>query len=261
MLAEERWQIIIDLLNKNNVMSVTELSKRLNTSEVTIRRDLRELEDAGALRRTHGGAISLQYKSTSFEPQFAQLESANSELKQQICRQAYKLINDNDAIIIDGSSTAVQLCRYFKQQPKKGVMVVTNSARVVFELASCDSVEIVHIGGQVRKNVLSSTGPLADLVLNQIKVDKAFIGINGIDFSENLLTTPNLSEGAIKRTMMKCARETIVLADHTKFGLNYLCKVCNATDIDHIVTDSAVESDVVKRAEELGTNLIVSEKD
>lgn len=258
MLAEERWHTIVSMIQQNNVVSVPELSRLLNTSEVTIRRDLRELEETGKLRRTRGGAVKTDlYAGTYFEPQYAQLESMNIELKEEICRRAYSLIMDNTAIIMDSSSTTMQLCKYIKQKPKKGLMVVTNCVRVVLEFASSD-VETLLVGGQVRKNLLSCTGPISELALKQLKVDKAFIGINGIDFSEDVLTTPNMSEGAIKRSMMACARETIILADHTKFDKTYLSKVTNASEVDLIITDSKVDLQTVNDARECGAELLIS---
>ncbi len=259
MLAEERWQHIVNIIQKKNIASVIELSQRLNTSEVTIRRDLKELEELGRLKRTRGGAVRIDpYSGTYNEPQFAEFEAMNIDLKERICRKAYDLIADNTAIIMDSSSTTKQLCQIIRQKPPVGLMVVTNSVHVVTELASCD-VEIVMIGGQIRKNLLSCTGPLSDLILRQVKVDKAFLGINGIDFVGNVLTTPNISEGAVKRNMMRCARETIILADHTKFNETYLSKVCDATDVDLIVTDKEVDQSTIDEAKECGVELLVAD--
>lgn len=259
MLAEERWQIINSTLNSHSVVSVIDLSKRLNTSEVTIRRDLRELEKMGKLKRTHGGAIRVDQDGTSFEPQFSRLASENVELKKQIGKMACKFIIDNSAIIMDGSSTVLYMCKYIHELPLTNLMVVTNSVRVVTELASCDSVELVLIGGQIRKNLLSSTGLLSDLMLRELKVDKAFLGINGIDFIDNVMTTPNLSESSIKKSMMRCAKETIILADHSKFYRSYLSKVCETTDVGMIITDEGVAENTIKEAADRGVDLVIAE--
>jgi len=259
MLAEERWQQILGMLGSQNVVSVLELSRRLNSSEVTIRRDLRELELAGKLKRTHGGAISIQQGNTSFEPHFAKLASENIALKQSIGFKAREMIENNSAIMIDSASTCLWLCKSIQTLPLTNLMVVTNSLRVVTELAGCDFVELVHIGGQVRKNTLSSTGHLASLVLGQIKVDKVFLGINGIDLNDHVLTTPNLSESAVKRAMIGCAHETIILADHTKFNRNYLSLVCRTEDVDKIVTDRQVPDVIREQADAAGVELVVAD--
>jgi len=104
MLVEERWQMIVNMVNSQNVVSVLELSRRLSTSKVTVRGDLREPELAGKLKRTHGGALSIQQGHTSFEPHFSQLSSENIELKQSIGFKAGELIEDHSAIMIDSAS-------------------------------------------------------------------------------------------------------------------------------------------------------------
>lgn len=260
MLTEERWQHILSALQSNGVISVSALSKTLGTTEVTIRRDLEKLEREGKLKRTHGGAIrSSQYGGTYFEPHYSQLDVMNAGLKAQISKKAFELISDNSAIIIDSSTTSKQLCELIRRNPPTGLMVVTNSVRIVLEFSMCESVEVILVGGQVRKNLISCTGPLSELLLDQIRVDKAFIGINGIDFEDNVMTTPNISEGAIKNSMMKCAKEIIILADHTKFGKTFLCKVCNATDVDTIITDNEVDPETVEKAKECGVSLLIAD--
>jgi DeoR family fructose operon transcriptional repressor len=260
MLAEERLRTILGIIEDREVVSVPELSGRLGTSEVTVRRDLRELEDMGKLRRTRGGAMRAeQYAGTYYEPRFTQLDKTNLSLKEQIARKAYGQIQDNTAVIIDSSSTAKQLCAQLRARPKRGLMVVTNSVRVALDLANCDTVEVVLAGGQLRKNILSCTGSLTELVLGRLKVDKAFIGINGIDFLEGVLTTPNLSESAVKRQMRGCARETVILADHTKIGRTYLSKVFDIGEVDMIITDGGVDPAVSAQARDCGAELVVAE--
>ena len=260
MLTEERWQNILSIIQSNGIVSVAELSKRLGATEVTIRRDLKALEQDEKLKRTHGGAIRIDpNRGTYFEPMYSQLENTHTEQKAQICKKAYELISDNTAIIIDSSSTAKQLCDLIRENPPTGLMVVTNSVRVVLDLSMCDSVETVLIGGQVRKNLISCTGPLSDLMLAQLRVDKAFIGINGIDFKDNVLTTPNLSEGAIKKSMMKCAREKIIISDHSKLNKTFLSKVCNATDVDLIITDNQIDPSIEDEAKECGVKLMIAD--
>jgi len=250
----------MNILHSNGIVSVSELSKRLSTTEVTIRRDLSRLEQEGKLKRTHGGAIrNDQNGGRYFEPLFSQLEIMNAELKTQITRKAFDLISDNTAIIIDSSSTAKLLCQLIRMNPPAGLMVVTNSVRVVLDLSICDSVEVILIGGQVRSNLISCTGPLTDLILDQLRVDKAFIGINGIDLKADVLTTPNISEAAIKASMMKCAREVIILADHTKFNKTYLSRVCNATDVDTVITDNLVDPAILEEANECGVSLLIAD--
>lgn len=260
MLVEERFQFIINQVNSHNVVSVSDLSKSLGISEVTIRRDLKELEQQGVLRRTHGGATSVSFGGTSFEPSYFQLANERQNEKRAISEYAVNLIQDDSAIAIDGSSTCFSLCELISQKRWNNLTVVTNALRVAMELTKCDGVSIVIVGGQVRKNLISTFGYLADSVLAQLKVDTNFMGINGIDFDENSITTPNLSECAVKRSFMNTAYKTYYLADHTKFGMSYLSRVCQATEATAIITDAGIDERFVKQAEDLGVELLIAGK-
>ena len=256
MLAEGRQQIIFDTVNRLNIISVAELSKRLKTSEVTVRKDLTELELLGKLRRTRGGAVRIDYDGASFEPMYSQLQNENYELKWNICKAAYAFVDNKSAIIIDASSTAGLLCKFIREDPRMNLTVVTNSAYVLTELSGCEHVDVIMLGGQVRKHMLSCAGPLADLMLGQLHVDKAFLGINGVDFKNDLLTTPSIIEAGLKRSMIACARESIILADNTKLSRTALSRVCAASAVDMIIVDSETDPSALKEAEECGAKLL-----
>lgn len=255
MIAHERKQFIIDLLMKNKSVSVAELSKELGTSEVTIRRDLNELEKENALERTHGGAI--RKMSTSFEPVFSELAQVNANSKRAIALEAYNLIEDNDAVVIDSSSTGVQLAKLIKTGNKKNITVVTNSFITVWELMHCENCETIHIGGQVRDNLSCTIGAIAEASLKKLRVDKAFVGINGIDFEVGF-TTPYLFESQTKRAMMNAARSVYIIADSSKFGKTYLSILCPIERATCLITDDCITEDHKKEAEERGLELIVA---
>ena len=256
MLTEERQQIILNQLRVRKVLSVTELGSILHTSDVTIRRDLKDLADRGLLKRTHGGATYINYGSTSYEPMLSALESENTELKQAIGMEAVRLIVDNTAIFLDASSTVRMLCKEIMRREWLQLTVVTNSLEVASHLAVKDGIEVVMIGGVIRKNLMSSSGFIAENTLSQLKVDISFMGINGIDFSDMSATTPNLTECSIKQAVLRSGQRTIVLADHTKFGKSYLGKVCTLKEIDGIITDERVDPGIIAKAEEKGVLLI-----
>jgi len=255
MIAHERKQFILDLLMKNKSVSVAQLSEMLDTSEVTIRRDLKDLEKENALKRTHGGAI--RKMSAAFEPRFSELASENVERKRAIALEAYKLIEDNDAIIIDSSSTGAQLAKLIKNGTKKHITVVTNSFVTAWELMHSDNCEIIHIGGQVRDNISCTIGAIAEASLRSLRVDKAFVGINGIDF-EIGFTTPNLFESQTKRAMMNAAYRVYIVADSSKFGQTYLSIVCPVDRVDCLITDDGITENQKKTAEENGLELLVA---
>lgn len=255
MIAHERKQFILDLLMNNKSVSVTQLSEMLDTSEVTIRRDLKDLEKENALKRTHGGAI--RKKSAAFEPRISELAQENVESKKAIALEAYRLIEDNDAIIIDSSSTGAQLAKLIKNGAKKNITIVTNSFITAWELMHSENCEIIHIGGQVRDNISCTIGAIGEASLRSLRVDKAFVGINGIDFGVGF-TTPNLFESQIKRAMMNAAYRVYILADSSKFGQTYLSIVCPVDRVDYLITDEGITENQKKAADENDLELIIA---
>ena len=256
MIAHERKQFIIDLLNKNKSVAVTRLSEMLKTSEVTIRRDLKDLEKENALKRTHGGAI--RKTGMAFEPQISELAQENVECKKAIAHEAYNVIEDKDSIIIDASSIGTQLAKLIKNGDKKDITVVTNSFITSWELMSAKNVELIHIGGQARYDIYCTFGAMAEEALKSLRVDKAFIGINGIDFDSGF-TTPNLFESQIKRAMMDAAYQVYIVSDNSKFNKSYLSIVCPIDRVDCLITDSGITQSQMRSAEESGLDLIVAQ--
>ena len=255
MLAHKRKELIKEMVDKYRTVRVSDLSERFQTSDVTIRRDLKELEEAGLLKRTHGGAIKIT--NTAFDPALLDLETTQVVEKLQVAREAYKHIHDNDAIMIDPSSTVAYLPVLLKNGDKKNITLVTNSFRAVMELVDCPHVEVIHIGGQLRHKLQSSVGPIADASLRGLKVDKAFVGCNGVDF-RNGYTTTNLYEGQIKQLMMASATQSYMLADSSKFNQTFIGVIAPISGVDYLITDAGVDQDSITQAEAAGVHLIVA---
>lgn len=255
MLAHKRKQIIKELVDKYRIVRVSDLSERFGISDVTIRRDLKELEVEGILKRTHGGAVKAS--NISAEAALAHMESMMAHEKMLIAQTAFHLIEDNDAIILDSSSTASHLASLIKNGDKKNLTLVTNSFKAVMELYNCDHVELIHIGGVITKNIISSTGTIAENTLKSLRVDKAFIGVNGIDF-RNGLTTPSILDSQLKKAMIGAANQAYVLADSTKFNQTYLSIICPASEVDYIITDEHVDEETAYNACSIGINLRIA---
>jgi len=256
MFADERRTEILKLIEQKHSVTVSFLSDKFGTSEVTIRRDLQELENEGLLKRTHGGAMKVN--NPKQELNIVDLNMKQVEEKIAIAKQAYSIIEDGDAIIIDPSTTAGMITKFIREGEKKDITVVTNSFRVVSELMDCEKVEVIHVGGQLIRSFESSVGIIAENTLASLNVDKTFIGINGVDF-ESGLTTINLYESKMKSMMLKCGRETYVLADHTKFNKVHLSVVKRFDDIrSTIITDCNVDEDVISKLNDSGLSYIVS---
>jgi len=255
MISEKRKQTILEILKKTRVVQVNELSKLLGASEVTIRRDLQELEDRGFLKRTQGGALSND--NATFEPPMIELEKENVEQKQTIAKEAYEFISDNDAILLDSSSTVRQLAYLIKNGHKRNITVVTNSFKTIIDLLDAENIELIHIGGQVRKNIYSTVGPIGIKTLETLRVDKAFIGVNGIDIQSGF-TTPNIFESEIKRAIITSAKQVFVLADSSKFNCISLSIICQINSIDYLITDNGILEKDYKEIRETGLKLIIA---
>lgn len=252
MYEVERKRRILELLKEHQRVDVQGLNQILQVSDSTIRRDLKELEDQNLLKRTHGGAVPLQ--NVNFEPTFMEKEINNSERKRLIAKMAVEQIQENDVILLDSGTTMLYLAMELKRFWK--LTVVTNGIPVARELETADGIDLILIGGSLRKGILSLVGPFAEQILNQLHVDKAFIGTNAIHPEEGL-STPNVDEASIKRKMIACANKTILMADSSKIGDVHLVKFASLRDINLFITDDQASEERLKEIEDKGVEVQV----
>lgn len=244
LFEEERKRSIVQFVEKHTRGSVQELSQQLGVSESTVRRDLKELEEARLLKRTHGGAVSLQ--SVNFEAVFQDKEDRFLDEKLRIARKAVEMIQDGDAILLDGGTTTLQIARELKSF--SNLKVITNSIMALNELKECRNIEVSITGGMLRPDTLAFVGPMTERSLEMVRVDKAFLGTNGLDVHEGI-TTPNMLEAATKRKMISVAKQVILLADHSKVGQVSFCKVADLQEIDHCILDSETPESFIRELE------------
>ena len=233
MFEEERKRSILQFVEKHTRASVQELGQELSVSESTVRRDLKELEEARLLKRTHGGAVSLQ--SVNFEAAFPDKEDRFLDEKLRIARKAVEMIQEGDAILLDGGTTTLQIAKALKSF--RNLKVITNSIMALNELKDCRNIEVSITGGMLRPDTMAFVGPMTERSLDMVRVDKAFLGTNGLDLREGI-TTPNMLEAATKRKMISVAKQTILLADHSKIGQISFCKVADLQEMDHCILDT-----------------------
>lgn len=222
--------MILEEVNKEQVVSLDKLVSLLSTSESTVRRDLDELEAENKLRRVHGGAESLHFLQE--EETIQQKSIKNIQEKLQIANRAVEQIQEQDVIFIDAGTTNELLV---KQLPNMAITVVTNSIHHAAKLVDRNFKTII-IGGLVKNATDASIGGVALNQIGQLNFDKAFIGMNGID--EDFFTTPDMEEGAVKRAILENAKQTFVLADASKLGQTSFVKVAPVRRAI-IITDAA----------------------
>lgn len=252
MYGEERKSIILEYVQQHSRASVQELSLHLQVSESTIRRDLKELEEAKLLNRTHGGAISLHV--VNFEPTYREKEDRFRQEKEAIARKAAELVEEDDTILLDSGTTTFHLAQALKSFSR--LNVVTNSLILAQELQGVAGIDVLITGGTLRPETLALVGPIAEQALDMIRVDKAFIAANGLDLGAGL-TTPNLIEAAIKSKMIKTAKEVILLADSSKAGKITFAKFAEITEIQKCIIDNGVPESMVKEMRKLGIEVYV----
>lgn len=231
MFAEERQAKIYEILMRQHSVKVADLSRLLDISEVTIRRDLDELQLQNKVLRTHGGAV-MPY-SLGWEVSSNQLQTKNQDLKHSIAVAAYEKISEHDTVLLDNSSTVYELALLIAEGQKNHLRVITTSLQVVQALSKSKSCNVMIVGGDVNQTYNTVEGYLAIQFIKNVRVDKCFIGINGIDESFGL-STPRYKDAEIKSQMIASSVKSFVLADHTKFDKVYLARVdmssCLITD-------------------------------
>lgn len=253
MFAEERRQKILEIIGREQVVKVLDLSAFFNVSEATIRRDLQELEEAGFLKRTHGGAISNQ--AATFEPSLAEKEDQYQAEKIAIAGVAVQLVQEGDTVMLDAGSTTLQIARNLKQ--KRNITIVTNAVNIAWELAAGNA-EVILLGGNLRQRTLSLVGPITENILSGLYVDKLFLATNGLDLKKGL-TTPNLAEAQAKKAMLNSAKEVILVADHSKFGRVSFSHICNLDRINCLITDNGAPAAVLNALKKQGIKVLVAD--
>jgi DeoR/GlpR family transcriptional regulator of sugar metabolism len=232
LFKEERQARIVRILEEEQRVGVAVLSDRLLVSEETIRRDLKDLGGRGLIQKTHGGAIRFVSPPMPYE---SRLQHA-SQFKVAIGRAAAELVKEEESILIDSGTTALALASALRVTKAR---VVTNSLEVAKVIAERPEYDLTLVGG--RWDPLHQfVGSAAVEQLSRYRVDKAFLGIAGLD-RELGLTGPSDEEAVVKRTMLKISQQVIALVDHTKFGRVMFAHVAPATAIDVLVTDELAD--------------------
>lgn len=243
----QRQRIILSELEKAGFVRVQDLSASLGVSEVTIRKDLKELEDRKLLIRSHGSASPLS--SLINDRHIDEKEKVQVNEKMRIAEAASKLLQKNDRIIIASGTTLLAFAQ--KIDIAEPVTVITPSVKISLLLSYKPNIEIIQLGGSMRKSSASVIGPYAESLLGEMMCSKLFIGVDGIDLDFGL-TTSNIAEAHLNQYMLNAAQEVIVLADSSKFGKRGFGKICNINQVNKIITDVNAPASFVQVIREKG---------
>lgn len=234
MTQEERRSAIKKILNRNKKVEIKDLSRDLNVSEMTIRRDLEYLEKKGILKRILKGAISTSINNTDpIDDSLTVRTHQSINEKKTIAKYASTLIEDDDIIFLDASTTVYALCPYITD---KKITIVTNCISICNYFNNIKNVNIILAGGILRCGTLSLIGTDTNNFLKQYNTNKLFISGKALSFRDGL-TDVNAFEIEAKKAAMENTSEIILLLDNTKLNKTSLIKVCDSNDISKIIID------------------------
>lgn len=232
MLAAERRQLILDRLQEDKKVVVSELSEQFAVSEETIRRDLDKFEKQGLVTKGYGGAVLREDEKTDMP--FNVRKQKNMQGKKKIGEILAGLINDGEHIMLDPSTTTISVTRALRD--KKDLTIITNSIEVLVELGGDTGWNVISTGGNLLGNYLALLGSKAVENISSYHVDKAIVSCKGIHMAGGI-TDSNEMFSHVKKTMLKSASQRILAVDYTKFEIIAFSKICDLVDIDIVVTD------------------------
>jgi DeoR/GlpR family transcriptional regulator of sugar metabolism len=250
-LKVERHDQIQTLINSRGRVTVQELSDQFGVSQVTIRRDLDELDNLGRLRRTHGGAV--RASRAPKELPMVQRLGERSDEKSRIGRAAVEFIHSGETIFLGSGTTVIEIARNLP--PDITLTVITNSLPVINELAAHPGVELIVIGGMLRQSELSMVGHVAEQDVREFRADRVIMGMYAIDVACGF-TNDFPPEISTDRAILDIAHQVIVVADHSKFGRVSSMLVAPVDSADVIITDQATPPETVEQLRALGLEVI-----
>ena len=252
LFLEERLNQIVSLVREQRRVSVTELSERFGVTPVTVRNDLKTLEQQGLLVRTHGGAMVDPMKGP--EPAFTLRQKLHAVEKECIGLTAAELVQDGDTIAFDASTTAWQVARHVKD--RRELTVITNGLYIALEFLHLPGVTVVMPGGTLRGASASLVGDIGADYLGRYHVQKGFFGARGLTLEEGL-TDVNQYEVALKRRMVAISREVIAVVDASKWGQVALASFASLGQVDKVIADTAAPAEMVAVMRDRGIEVIL----
>lgn len=249
--SKTRRSTIAERLRSQGEASIGELAVLFGTSEMTIRRDLDQLEVDGLARRARGGAISVQ--SRSFEPPILQRAAQSAEAKRAIGAVAASLLRENETVFLDVGTTTHEMAKAIA--PDLPITAITSSLLIAMELSTKPAVKTIVTGGVIRQGELSLIGPRAQVSFADLNFDAVFMGVAGVSDTKGL-TEYNLDDADVKRTAMVAGRRVIVLADESKIGRVALVTFAPIHSVDVLITDAPASHPGVRHIREQDVDVL-----
>ena len=246
----ERRNQILKLITDKESVTVEYLSKKFNVSLVTVRKDLKSLEEKGLLYRSYGGAHVRHV--VALDTRFSEKQKINSAAKQRIGKAAADMIYDGETIILDSGTTTLEIAKNLER--KKSLTVLTTSLIIARELAGNPEIVVLLTGGWLREQSYSLSGPFAENMVRQLFFDKIFFSADGFDFQTGF-ASPNLLESKLTSIMIERSKEIIAVIDSTKFGKKSFATIVLPDKIDCLITDKALQSKYYNKLKKMNIKL------
>ena len=253
MYAEERQQQILDRARAAGRVEVNTLAEALDVTPETVRRDLTILERHGVLRRVHGGAIPVE--RLGFEPGVQMRSERLVAQKERIAKAALPHLPAEGIVLLDAGTTTMRLAELLPRDHE--LTIVTNSLTIANIVSQHPNLRLYLLGGRVRGRTMAAVGSWVTDALQDVFVDVAFMGTNGLS-TQRGLTTPDQSEAAAKHAMIKAARRAVVLTDHTKIGVDHFSRFAELSDIAAVITDDGLDPETAAEIEALGPQVVLA---
>ncbi|MDE9431507.1 DeoR family transcriptional regulator [Xenorhabdus bovienii] len=248
----KRREAIIDQLCEEGSVKVKALSQHFGVSSVTIRNDLSYLEKKGCVLRSYGGAM-VNHRF-AFDRPLQVKGRMDRDIKTHIAAKAAEFVKDGDYLIIDSGSTTAEIVPLLRD--RRDLVVMTNALNIAYELAAFDNIDVMVLGGNVRKNSYSLYGQAAEQQLYHYRFDTLFLGVDGFDLEAGI-TTPHQGEAHLNRVMCDVAHQIIAVTDGSKFGRKSFCLIREARQIHRLITDSRIPESYRKALTEFGVDVII----
>lgn len=254
MLALERQNKILEFLATDGSVSVSKLSKILEVTEETVRRDLEKLEQKEYLRRTHGGAVPIDGSTHDFS--LEKRKHINAEEKEKLAKKAAGLILSGDTVFLDASTTTFYMAKEIKKL--SNVTVITNSIRVISELENADKIKVIAVGGMVSKNQ-SFVGQVAEKTIEEnYYATKMFLSGKGVTANGGFLES-NEQESGIKNKMLRNSEKKYYICDSSKIGKVGFIKLADFSDINCFITSKLENDDIRAKLIENEVEIVLDE--
>jgi len=247
MYAPERQQQILSLARERGRVDVLSLAQEFQVTAETVRRDLKALDRAGAIRRVHGGAIPAG--KLDFEPDLNEREAAATDEKDRIAQAALDELPTEASVLLDAGSTTARLAAAVPMDA--ALTVVTHALPLAARLADHPGIDLHIVGGRVRHRTRAAVDAWALRTYGEINADLLFLATNGFSLDGGL-TTPDLAEAAVKRAVMKAARRVVLLADSSKYGQEHFARFGDLADVDLLITDTGLAAEDARAIERRG---------